>query len=289
MTFAAFEGSREDGGPIQLFHFRWGTEATEYYAYTDHTEEVTVDHGGVIGVVTYEPVPIYRGNIESNGSLDKSAIRIKTDIGTELAEIFRIWPPASVVNLTIRQGHPEDPDDEYVVIWVGRVVSAQRMQSELALSGEPVSTSMRRPGLRATYGYGCRHVLYGPQCQADKPSATVSSTVASIDGATVTLAPGWEGAFDPDKFLRGMVEWEIATGSIDRRMIIRVDGDTLHLSGLPNGLAVSDPIDVVLGCNHILYAADGGDCEGLHDNILNNGGFRWIPLVNPIGSYNNYY
>jgi hypothetical protein len=52
---------------------------------------------------------------------------------------------------------------------------------------------------------------------------------------------------------------------------------------------VTDPIDVVLGCNHQLYAADGGDCEGLHDNVLNFGGFRWIPTKNPIGTFNNYY
>jgi hypothetical protein len=289
MTFAAYEGSRESGQPVQLFHFRYGTGPTEYYGYTDHTEQLVVNHGPPIGTITYEPVPISRGGIESNGTLDNSALRINTDLGTDLAEIFRVYPPANVVNLTVRQGHIGDVDNEWVIIWVGRIVAASRESGELVCSGEPVSTSLRRPGLRATYGYGCRHVLYGPKCQANKAAATVSSTVASIDGATVTLASGWEGAFDGTKFLRGMVEWTGTSGSTERRMIIRVSGDTLHLSGIPNGLAVTDPIDVVLGCNHQLYAADGGDCEGLHDNVLNFGGFRWIPTKNPIGTFNNYY
>ena len=290
MTFPAYEGSREDGDPIQLFLFRWGAGGEgERYAYTDHTEELTVDHGGSVGEVTYEPVPIERSNIESNGTLDKTALRINTDIGTGLAELFRVYPPPGVVNLVIRQGHVSDEDSEFVVTWVGRVVAAKRQGSELALSGEPISTSMRRPGLRATYGYGCRHVLYGPHCQADKPSKTVSATVAAIVGATIELAPGWEGAFDPGKFLRGVIEWPSEGGTTDSRMITRVSGDTLSLSGIPNGLSVSDSVDVVLGCNHKAYAEQGGDCLPLHDNILNYGGFPTIPTKNPIGTYNNYY
>lgn len=283
MTFATYEGSREDGEPIQLFKFVYGTEPGEYFGYTDFTEELT------IGGFTYEPVPISREAIESNGTLDNSALKVSTDISTGLAEIFRVYPPSSVVNLTIFQGHVPDVDAEYLAIWVGRIITAARKGSTLEMTGEPISTSMRRPGLRATYSYGCRHVLYGPHCRASKAAATVSTTVASIDGATITLAGGWEGAFDAAKFLRGMVEWEAAGGSTERRSIIRVTGDVLSLSGIPNGLAVSDPIDVVLGCNHKAYAEDGGDCQPLHNNILNNGGCRWIPTKNPIGTTNNYY
>jgi len=289
MTFAAFEDSREDGEPIQLFHFRYGEGATEYYAYTDHTEPLSIDHGGSIGVIDYEPVPIKRSDIESNGTLDKSAIKVTTDISTGLAELFRVYPPANVVSLTIRMGHIGDADEEYLVIWAGRVVAFMRQDSELQLTGEPISTSLRRPGLRATYGLGCRHVLYGEHCTADKGAATVSSTVASIDGATVTLAPGWEGAFPAVKFQRGLLEWDTPGGLIDSRMIIRVEGDTLSLSGIPNGLSVSDPVDVVLGCNHKAYAAEDGDCQPLHDRINNYGGFLWTPDVNPIGTFNNYY
>lgn len=283
MSYPDYEGSREDGNPVQCFKFQYGTEAGEYYAYTNHTDEVTIDS------IVYEPVPIQRGSIESNGTLDKSALRINTDIGTELAEIFRIYPPAAVVQLTIREGHIGDPDAAFVVTWAGRVVAAQRQGSELVLSGEPVSTSLRRPGLRACYQYGCRHVLYGTKCQANKAAATVSATVDSVDGATVTLVAGWEGAFDPAKFLRGMIEWPAAGGSTERRSIIRISGDVLSLSGIATGLAASDPVDVVLGCNHKAYAEQGGDCQPLHNNIVNFGGEPWIPTVNPIGTYNNFY
>jgi hypothetical protein len=283
MTLAVYEESQSFGQPVQLFKFTYGTEAGEYYSYTDHTEELTVDG------VTYLPVPMDRDGIDSNGTLDRTAIKISTDVGTDLAEIFRVYPPSSVVSLVIRQGHVGDSDDGFLVIWSGRVVAALREKGELALTGEPISTSLRRPGLRANYQYGCRHVLYGPKCQADKASKTLGTTVSAISGAAVTLPSGWNGAFDPSKFLGGLFEWTAPGGSTNRRTILRVTGNVLSLSGIPTDLAVSDAASVVVGCNHKAYAEDDGDCLPLHNNILNFGGCRWIPLKNPVGTYNNYW
>ena len=287
MTFQAYEESQEDGGPVQCFLFRYGTEAGEYYAYTAHTQELTIDHGGSVGEVTYSPVPIERDNVTSNGTLDKSALKIGMDIGTDLAELFRIYPPSNVVTLTIYEGHIDDPDGEFVVVWAGRIITAGRVGSELQISGEPVSTQMRRPGLRRHYQYGCPHQLYGTQCGADKAAATVSATVASISGATVTLDSGWEGAFSGAKFLRGMLEWTPAGASTERRTITRVTGDTLSLSGIPKDLSATDTVSVVLGCNHQAFAPTG-DCEALHDNVQNFGGQPWIPIKNVVNT-NPYY
>jgi hypothetical protein len=283
MTYGTYEESAASGNPVQLFKFIYGPGPSDFYAYTDHTAELVVD------TVTYEPVPIDRGNLDANGTLDRSAIQINTDVGTALAEIFRVYPPAYVVSLIIRQGHIGDPDAEYLVIWAGRIVSAHREHGQLVLSGEPVSTSLRRPGLRRHYQYGCPHQLYGPQCLADKVSKTVTATVDSVSGATVTLVAGWEGAFDPAKFLGGLFEWVTDDGLTDRRTILRITGDTLSLSGIAKEVDPGDPVDIVLGCNHKAYTEDGGDCQPLHDNILNFGGDRWIPVKNPIGTFNNYY
>lgn len=288
MTFSAYESSVEDGGPIQLYRFVYGTEAGEYFAYTSSTEQQIVDHGGSVGVITYEPIPIERGSIVSNGTLDKSAIKIGLDVGNDLAELFRVYPPSSVVQLTIYEGHIDDPDGEFVVIWAGRIVQASREGSELQLSGEPISTQLRRAGLRRNYQYGCPHALYSDACGASRAAATVSATVSAIDGTVVTLASGWEGAFSAAKFLRGTLEWTPSGQTTQRRTIIRIDGDDLSLSGLPVALAALDSVDVVLGCNHRAFAADGGDCEGLHDRLVAYGGQPWIPLKNVVNK-NPYY
>lgn len=287
MSFDTFESSQDQGGLVQLFLFRYGEEAGEYYAYTDHTDELTVDHGAPLGEITYTPVPCKRDEIVGNGTLDRSALGLRLDIGTGLAELFRVYPPSSVVALTIFQGHIDDPDEQFLAIWSGRLVSASREGSEMVMSGEPISTQMRRPGLRQNYQYGCPWWLYGPNCNASKAAATVSTTVAAIAGNVITLAPGWEGALPPDKFVRGMIEWTPAGESTRRRMIVRRSGDVLTLSGVVPDLAVSDAIDVVLGCNHKAYAPEG-DCQALHDNIGNYGGQPRIPIKNVINT-NPYY
>ncbi len=293
MTYDARTISIEAGNPVQLYRFDYGLLAAERLAYTSHTEAITVDHGAPVGSVTYEPVPITRGNVVSNGTLDQQAIKIEMDIGTELAELFRIYPPSSVVSLVIYEGHLDDPDGEYVVIWSGRVVAAGRNGSRLEISGEPIATQMRRPGLRRHYQYGCPLILYGEDlgigtCQASKAAATVSATVTAINGTVITLSSGWEYGLDPAKFVRGNVEWTPTGRSTEYRTILRVSGDDLSLAGIPNDLEVGDLIDVVLGCNHRAFAADGGDCEGLHDALPSYGGHPFIPTVNVINK-NPYY
>lgn len=293
MTFPTYEESVASGNPVQCYLFRYGTEPGEYYAYTTYTgDDLVIDHGGSIGEVAYTPVPIQRDAINANGTLDKSALRIGTDIGTDLAEIFRVYPPSNVVTLTVYEGHIDDEDLDFRVVWAGRVVAAQREKSELTLSCEPVSTQMRRPGLRRNYQFGCGHALYmgevgKPGCHANKAAATVIATVASVAGSTVTLDSGWEGAFPAAKFLRGMLEWTPAGASIQRRTIIRIAGDVLTLSGIATDLVATDSVDVVLGCNHKAFAPDG-DCQAIHDNLADFGGEPWIPLQNVIGT-NPFY
>lgn len=288
MAFDTFEESQNQGGPVQLFLFRYGTEAGEYYAYTDHTQGVTVDHGAPLGEIDYLPVPCQRDNIFSSGTLDRSALGLNLDIGTDLAELFRVYPPSSVVTLTIFQGHIDDPDGQFLAIWAGRLVSASREKSELSLSAEPISTQMRRPGLRRNYQYGCPHWLYGPGCLASIAAATVAATVDSIAGNVVTLDAGWEGAFNPDKFVRGMIQWTPAGESTRSRSIIRRAGDVLTLAGFPSDLAAAGAVDVILGCNHKPFVEADGDCQALHNNIVNYGGQPWIPLKNIVNT-NPYY
>lgn len=294
MSYEVYEESQDQGGPVQLFLFRYGTEAGEYYAYTDHTDPLTVDHGGSVGEITYTPVPVKRESYSSDGTLDRSTLKLNLDIGTDLAELFRVYPPASTITLTIYQGHIDDGDGEFLAIWAGRLLSSAREGSELVLGAEPIATQMRRAGLRRNYQYGCPHALFGPGCLANEAAVTVSATVAAIDGTVITLNSGWEGAFPPDKFVRGKMKWTPAGETTRQRMIIRRTADELTIAGFPSDLAVSDSVEVVLGCNHKAFAPEG-DCQALHrnaadtdSNINQFGGQPWIPLEG-IANKNPYY
>lgn len=283
MPFETKELSRAQGTPATLYHFAYGEDAAAYFAYTDAEQLVAFDG------VAYAPLPIMRGSIATQGTLDKAVLDIQLPTSSGLAQLYKLYAPTRVVIVIVRQGHVGETD--WPAIWVGRIINISRTGNQAVVSCEPVSTSMRRPGLRRHYQYGCMHALYGPQCKADRSAATTSSTVASIAGNVVTLPSGWNGARAAAKYAGGLLEWTTPEGNTEIRTIMRVIGNGLTINGLPIGLEIGTALLVSLGCNHTM-----DDCQNLFiesgtglSNIVNYGGQPWIPTVNPIGYNNQYY
>lgn len=271
MSFASKESSRAEGNPITLYYFRYGSAIGSYYAFTDAEQIVTV------AGVDYEPVPIQRGNVAASGSLDKANLEVRLARDNPVADLFRVYPPSQVVTLVIKQGHYDDGAGEFLAVWTGRVLGCAWEDSEVILTGEPVSTSLRRAGLRRHYQFSCPHALYGPKCNANQNDVTQDAVVAAIEGVNVTLAGGWNGALAVGKYIGGLFSWTNGDNE-ELRTILRVDGNTLMLSGSLSGLIIAGDCTVAPGCNRQMT-----DCETLFDNILNFGGQPWIPLKNPIG------
>lgn len=268
MTFALYENSRSLGKPDTLYRFTVGSTV---YAYTDAEQART--HAAI----TYEPIPIDRDQVASSGTLDKSTLKINVPVTTAIAELFRIFPPSEVVGVTIFQGHAFD--DEFNVVFTGRVLSCSRAASQATLGCEPVITSMRRPGLRRRYQRGCPHALYGDKCRVDRSDFTVTAAITAVDGAYITLSNGWNGSFTTDRFEGGLM---VADG--ETRTIVKVlGGNTLLVGGVIAGLAPGVTAALSLGCPHTM---DG--CTGF-DNIHNYGGQPWIPTRNPFSDENQFY
>lgn len=252
---------------------------TPHYAYTDAERPFTFRG------ITYQPIPIRCGNVNASGKLDKSLFEVRVPRSAPITDLFRAYPPSQPISLILRQGHINDPDDEFLAVWTGRVLSSSREDNETVFACEPTSSSLRRPGLRRNYQIGCPYVLYGAGCFANKAAATRTATISSMTPTSVTLASGWNGSHAVGKFAQGMVEWETSEGTKEIRSILRVNGNTLTLSGLLRGLAPAMPISVILGCNH-----QTSDCINLHNNIHNYGGCPTIPLKNPLSAgVNNFY
>lgn len=286
MTFSQKESSRYLGEPVNLYLFRFGDAENEIFAYTDAEQVITVDG------IDYTPMPIDRGKINSSGGLDKTNVTVITPANTPLARLYLIYPPSKVTTVIMRAGHLTDPDLEFKVIWTGRVLSCARKGAKAEFTCEPVSTSLRRNGLRRRWQFGCPHALYGPECGANKAAATISVTVANVTGVRVLLPLDWETEMRAPKYLGGMVQW-VRDGATEIRTIIRVEnsGRTLVLSGPATGLIPGATISAILGCNHKsgTPAQPDGDCGPLHGNVLNFGGQEHIPFKNPIALVNNYY
>lgn len=301
MTFSARESSRALGEPVSLYLFK-GTAAAPTpeldlsagdfgpYAYTDAETEIVHDS------VTYLPVAIDRDSVSASGTLDKASIKIQMEAGLELGDQFLAYPPNQVVNLIIRQGHfGDDPEDvtNFPVVWTGRVLGCGHPPGETHYTCEPISTAMKRPGLHRNYQVSCPHVLYGPDCKANRATATIERTVQSLTQTSITLPSGWVGPHAYQKYFGGMVTWLRGDGGMEARSILSsADGLTLRISGNTRGLAPGATVKLILGCSHSVVksgAALVGDCADLHNNILNFGGQPFIPAINPLGPSNNYY
>ena len=274
-----FDANKRHAAPVELYLFSTGTEEDAYIAYTD-AEEPVAFQGKV-----YQPITIQHGKIAASASLDKSTLGVEVPLGAEIAELFRIFPPAQVVGLIIRSGNQGDADQNFPVIWTGRVLSCARPEpngpQKAVLSCEPASTSTKRSGLRRHYQTTCPHVLYGTRCKASQAAATVTAAATALGANTITFAAGWNGTRPAGKFTTGMTTWQ-GTRGLERRMILAVAGNTLTLAGPTTDLIVGADVDVALGCNHLMT-----DCQDLHTNILNFGGQPWIPLKNPV-NHNNH-
>lgn len=274
MTLQQFEESRALGEPVELFLFRYGSDPAAYYAYCD--AEFRITHAGI----TYEPLAIRRAAIHAAQSLDKQELRVDMPVSSAVAELFKVYPPGNVVTLTIFAGHRNDPDQEFVSIFMGRVQQVSRVLREAQVTVVPASVSLRRTGLRRHYQLTCPHVLYDPlTCRANKALSTSAGRIVSAVGYTsVTLAAGWNGSFLADNFLNGMIEWVSAAGP-EKRTIIGVAGNTLSLNSPVGDLSVGGAVDVVLGCKRTF-----AECETLFNNLVNFGGQRYIPLENPVNT-----
>ena len=160
MAFDTYESSRHNGRPIKLFKFMLGPLPEDELRYTD-AESVQAFESK-----DYQPIAISTGKMTANGTLDNSALTVNMQGNTELHNIFRIWPPSYVVGLIVYQGHSDDPDNQFLAAWGGRVINAAWPNNELKLTCEPTTLSFRRSGLRRNYQRSCPHALYGRRLTA---------------------------------------------------------------------------------------------------------------------------
>jgi len=280
MSFLSREKSRSKGAPIDLYLFRYGDGALDYYAFTNAEKTVTFNN------VDYRPMTITRDSITTSGSLDNTDLPIRVPYNNEVAELFRVYPPGKPVNCIVYTGHAGD--NEFIAIWNGRILGVKWEGYEAVLSGEMITSQRRRPGLRRNYQYACPHVLYGTgvgKCNANKGAATIKRTVVDYDGNTLQLIYGWYQSELKHRFVNGVVEWINVSGQRESRTILRIQGEQhLVLSGPMKDVIPGTEVSVVLGCDH-----SEEFCETVHDNIVNFGGCPWIPTMNPLGQVNNFY
>lgn len=266
MTYTAVDQSVQDGNPVLLFDF---AQEASNWRYSNIAADITYNSN------LYSAVPVMTDQVVQTSEISKSQIKITLPRDNALALVMLADPGDAPVTVTILRGHVDD--NNYVTAWKGRVASSTVSGDKISMDCEPIFTSMKRPGLRARYQKTCRHALYQRGCGLSDSSFADAATANSISNLTVTLASDPSGV--TGYYIGGMIEY----GGV-KRFVANHSGTTLTLlrsfEDLQTAISGSGPTAVTLypGCDHTTTT-----CESRFNNILNYGGFPYIPRKNPMG------
>ena len=188
--------------------------------------------------------------------------------------------PTDIVTLTVTRYHHGDGTNN-IVIFRGRVINVKFRENDVEMTCQPIFSALKRPGLRRVYQVACPHVLYGKSCSASSAPFNTSGVLTDVSGTSITspaLIRTGDATFDPAYFTGGFVEFQNGA-HVDRRFITSYDSATGTLGlNLPfSDLVVGDTVTAFAGCNHTVES-----CNGKFNNLLNYGGYPFIPNKNPM-------
>lgn len=258
MSYPALESSTHGGQPVELYRF---TSGTRKWLYT--SGDVRITHAAEI----YEPYLLNRSAFRQTQELNKSGLEIRTPRDLPFVVEMMASPLIGVIALTIYRKHRAHAD--VIQWWKGRVSGVRFDGSEAVVDCNLLGTSIRRIGLRRPAQRQCAHSLYGVGCNVVEAAHSLSGSLISHIGATVTASAF---ATQPDGWWIG--------GKINLagvlRFVVGHAGDTLTLSSGVPGLAQNAAFVVYPGCDHT-----AATCQVKFNNAANYGGAPWFPIKNP--------
>ena len=266
-TFDQLESSAAASRPIEIFAFAIGGTT---YRYTSAEDELVVD------AQTYAAEAISRGPI-AQGPDDRTRILdIELPASNEFAALYvDIVPGQRATATIIRLQRDEAPEfNTKVMIYKGFVQSVRfPSHGQKAVVGvRSIEAASSRPIPRFTYQGLCNHVLYDSGCGIDQSLFKHTGAVTDVTGnvITVTGADGEANGYYAGGFVK-------PDGLDDFRLILKHEGKELTLL-LPFPIDVDGvDVDIYAGCDHKI----DGHCQSRFDNVIEFGGFGFIPLKNP--------
>lgn len=279
MTFDAYESSALDGTPVELFLFvRDGVETR----LTSH--DIDYEWGGE----TWTATPMQFGEIEQSESVERADIPLQMPMDHPLALSFLDGLQEATCSLTVWRGHAEDPDQEFLVDWKGRVVGGKYDLPRIELTCENVLTRLKRRSNGPRYSKTCSHALYSTGCGAVRANYATFAEVTAVAGSLLTVP---DAALQADGYYTGgIVEYR---GVL--RWVLAHTGETLLLTRPIHAIAtdLGEPkgwgynwgnfwggvvgVGLYPGCDRTIET-----CETVFDNRVNHLGFVGFPQRNPL-------
>lgn len=270
-------------------------EPAELYLFTQGDTVVamtsgdrTVFHAGV----QYLPAMIQREAVQLNSEINKSVLSLKVDKNNVFAQQFVAGAPFEIINVTVFRQH-NMTESEYIVMFKGRVTSCSFDTFEATLTVEPISTSLRRAGLRRCYEPTCPYALYDSRCKVNKASHAVAVTgLVFLDGRRKfkITDPNYTskaaGYFTGGIVKIGNISHMIANDALASDADIAQFPNTVHTGDrimtlvrhLVNPGSISS-FTVYPGCDLTVNT-----CKTTFNNLANYGGFPFMSAKNPFNS-----
>lgn len=271
MSFDAQERAIDTAQPIELYEFTYGVNK---FLYTTQATNY------VVGNTVYEAIPISRQSMKISTDSRRDQLILTAPRDFQIAQFFKISSPGEPINLTIKKKHRNDT--EAIVEWLGRVMAAEWGGSGVKLTCESVYSVIQKRGLTRVYSYACPFTLYGKECKVDAGAYKRTATLTAVN-ATVLTSVDFGTQVD-GYWTGGYISWESPDKILFTRFVTGHSGNQISLSQQLQGLAVGDRVDIYPGCNHTLET-----CRYKFNNLLNYGGFPWIPNKNPFTSSSSIF
>jgi uncharacterized phage protein (TIGR02218 family) len=268
MTFDAQETSRESGSVLELYEFVLGLDT---FRFTPFQRDVTWSG------LNYTATTISRSKTGASIEDVAGQVTITTTIDNPVAAKFIPNVPGSVGSVRILRAHINDPAEETVLSFEGFIANVTLDgELEAKILCNPNTKIFDRAAPRFTYMGLCNHILYDARCKVDISLFDFTGLVSAVVGNDITVngASGLGAGF----FVGGFARFP-AGSTEDARMILAQSGDTMTLL-LPFAETIlGSDIDLFAGCDHSLAI-----CESKFANVINYGGFPFVPRKNPFNT-----
>tara|TARA_R110002126_G_scaffold77661_1_gene193496 strand:- start:1045 stop:1905 length:861 start_codon:yes stop_codon:yes gene_type:complete len=275
MSFSDQEQSTEGGAPIELYTI---TGSDTFY-YTSAAEAYTLDG------ITYEPAAISRTAPMISGKESSGTITVKFPFNNAFVSRYLGGVPPAPDRISIQQIHTSDATAEATPFWSGSVSSVKFSSKEASVVLLGIMGRLNDMIPSQTFSWMCDHNLYSKQCRVPESSHTYSFSIVGIspDGVTVTLSDQGQADaklssdvayFNGGTFLTG-VDGSQRMG-VNFTPTSATNTYTLVLLVPVQGLVEGQAITFTAGCDKSVDT-----CLIRFNNVLNYGGFPFVPTLNP--------
>jgi len=265
-TFPLLERSVESSRPVELYEFTFGATV---YRFTSYASPIT------ISADTYTPEAIQRGRLSQGSDQARRDLVVTVPSTNVVAALYVGIPPAASGTLRIFRVQPDEVPafDTVALVFSGRIqtVKYTRDGTFAGITCRTIESDLAQRMPRFSCMGSCNNFLYDQFCKVDPTSFNLIGAVTAESGADVTVSGVGGSSLN---FVGGMAK---PTSGLDYRTVRLVSGDVLTLEApFSGGSLIGENVQVFAGCDHLI----DGDCALVFDNVVEFGGFAFVPKRN---------